>query len=50
MIVRLEARRPVEVMRVSCFYLHIDCDGFVDYETYMEQGALAVEAAWESIA
>ena len=43
-IVRLEARRPVEVMRVSCFYLHIDCDGFVDYETYMEQGALAVEA------
>jgi hypothetical protein len=44
-IVGLENRRPVDIVRISCFYLHFDKKGFADYETFMRHGALAMEAA-----
>jgi hypothetical protein len=44
-IVGLENRRPVDIVRISYFYLHFDKKGFADYETFMRHGALAMEAA-----
>ena len=47
-IVGLEKRRPVEVVRLSYFYLHFDKSGFADYERFMGHGALAMEAVMGS--
>ena len=47
-IVGLENRHLVDVVRVSYFYLHFDKRGFADYETFMRHGALAMEAAMGS--
>ena len=47
-IVGLEKRRPVEVVRLSYFYLHFDKSGFADYERFMRHGALAMEAVMGS--
>jgi hypothetical protein len=47
-IVGLENRHPVDIVRVSYFYLHFDKRGFADYETFMRHGALAMEAAMGS--
>ncbi|MBI4527883.1 MAG: hypothetical protein HY695_29155 [Deltaproteobacteria bacterium] len=43
-IVSLENRRPVEIIRTCYFYLNFDRRGFADYETFMKHGALAIEA------
>jgi hypothetical protein len=44
-IVRLENRKPVSVISVIYYYLHFNEKGILDYDRYMKDGVIVLDAA-----
>ena len=44
-IVRLENRKPVSVIRAIYYYLHFNEKGILDYDRYLKDGVIVLDAA-----
>ncbi len=44
-IVRLENRKPVSVIRAIYYYLHFNEKGILDYDRYLKDGVVVLDAA-----
>ena len=44
-IIDLQDRKPVDIVRGYYWYLHFDSNGTADYEKFMRHGAISMEAS-----
>ena len=48
-IVRLENRKPVQVLRAIYYYLHFNDKGILDYDRFMKDGGIVANAGIQGI-
>jgi hypothetical protein len=48
-IVKLENRKPIQVLRAIYYYLHFNEKGILDYDRFMKDGGIVASAGFPSI-